>query len=241
MRLQYCQLLRSTQFTHNLRCAKLKDCFPVSAIDLGTIRCGDNFRSDFLHSIILLVVKAFQRQETQFSPPRNMQQEQKSLTIYWTAWIVLPWTMGTTCILSSFTEHSFIHSPSTTIWARVDSQKTGSRLERQRRLQKPSTCMGTHEQWWAANDTQYIFSSEMSSSDGAYTGHGSLVTHSQVINTAGLHSDYPFLSGVQAQEIQLGSPALSSWEVWCGHETTLCLGLPAFTKTTTHSYLQPVN
>ena len=47
----------------------------------------------------------------------------------------------------------------------------------------------------------------MSSSDRAYTGHGSLVTRSQVINTAGLHSDYPFLSGLQAQEIRLGSPA----------------------------------
>ena len=32
--MQYCQLLRSTHFTHKLRCAKAQDCFPVSAFDL---------------------------------------------------------------------------------------------------------------------------------------------------------------------------------------------------------------
>ena len=46
----------------------------------------------------------------------------------------------------------------------------------------------------------------MSSRDRAYTGHGSLASRSQVINTAGLHNDYTFLSGLQAQEIRLGSP-----------------------------------
>ena len=34
MRLQYCQLLRSTHFTHKLQCAKAQDCFPVPAFDL---------------------------------------------------------------------------------------------------------------------------------------------------------------------------------------------------------------
>jgi len=36
-----------------------------------------------------------------------------------------------------------------------------------------------------ANRTQYIFSPEMSSHDRACTGHGSLATRSQVVNTAG--------------------------------------------------------
>ena len=64
------------------------------------------------------------------------------------------------------------------------------------------------------------------SRDRACTGHGSLVTHSQVINTAGLHNDYTFLSGLQAQEIQLGSPDRFLRE-WCGLSTRLslaCLG-----------------
>ena len=43
----------------------------------------------------------------------------------------------------------------------------------------------------------------MSSRDRACTGHGSLATRSQVINTAGLRNDYPFLSGLQAQVIRL--------------------------------------
>jgi len=63
-------------------------------LDKGTLRCSDNFWSDLLHWIVL-VVKAFQRQETQFSLHRNTQQEQKSLTICWTAWIVLLLAMGT--------------------------------------------------------------------------------------------------------------------------------------------------
>ena len=46
----------------------------------------------------------------------------------------------------------------------------------------------------------------MSSRDLACTGHGSLASRSQVINTAGLRNDYTFLSGLQAQEIRLGSP-----------------------------------
>ena len=46
----------------------------------------------------------------------------------------------------------------------------------------------------------------MSSRDRACTGHGSLASRSQVINTAGLRNDYTFLSGLQAQEIRLGSP-----------------------------------
>ena len=35
---------------------------------------------------------------------------------------------------------------------------------------------------------------------------GSLASRSQVINTAGLRNYYTFLSGLQAQEIRLGSP-----------------------------------
>ena len=46
----------------------------------------------------------------------------------------------------------------------------------------------------------------MSSHDCACTGHGSLATRSQIINTAGLRNDYTFRSGLQAQEIRLGSP-----------------------------------
>jgi len=43
------------------------------------LRCGNNFWSAFLRSIVL-VVKAFQRQEMQLSPARsNMQQEQRLL------------------------------------------------------------------------------------------------------------------------------------------------------------------
>ena len=143
MRLQYCQLLRSTHFTHKLWCAKSQDCFPVLAFDLikGTLRYGDNFWSDFLR-LIVVVVKAFQHQETLLSPHRNMQQEQRLLTICWTAWIVLPWV-----------------------------------------LYYPWSCS--------------LFRA---------SGHGSLVTRSQVINTTGLHNDYTFHSGLQAQEIQLGSP-----------------------------------
>ena len=57
-------------------------------LDKGTLRCGDNFWSDFLH-LIVLVVKAFQCQETQLSRYRNMQQEQRSLTICWMTWMVL--------------------------------------------------------------------------------------------------------------------------------------------------------
>ena len=49
-------------------------------------------------------------------------------------------------------------------------------------------------------------SPEMSSCDRACAAHGSLETRSQVINTTGLRNDYPFLSGLQAQEIRLGSP-----------------------------------
>jgi len=46
----------------------------------------------------------------------------------------------------------------------------------------------------------------MNNCDCACTGHGSLATRSQVINTAGLHNDYAFCIGLQAQEIRLGSP-----------------------------------
>jgi len=116
------------------------------------------------------------------------------------------WVLYYPLSFSSFAEHSLhaytLPSPQ---WAHVDCQKKGSRLVGQRRqLQKPS--MGTHEQGWVANHTQYIFSPEMSNYDNACTGHGSLATRSQVINTAGLCNDYAFLSGLQAQEIRLGSP-----------------------------------
>ena len=49
-------------------------------------------------------------------------------------------------------------------------------------------------------------SSGRSSHDRPCTGRGSLVTRSQVINIVGLRNDYTFCSGLQAQEIQLGSP-----------------------------------
>ena len=61
-------------------------------LDKAMLYFGNNFWSDFLHSIVL-VVKAFQHQEMQFLPHRNMQQGQRLLTICWTAWIVLPWVL----------------------------------------------------------------------------------------------------------------------------------------------------
>ena len=45
----------------------------------------------------------------------------------------------------------------------------------------------------------------MSNHDCPCTGHGSLATRSQVINTVGLRND-TFCSGLQAKQIQLGSP-----------------------------------
>ena len=73
--------------------------------------------------------------------------------------------------------------------------------------------MGTCRQGWVANCTQYIFFPEVSSHDHACTGHGSLATRSQVINTAGLCNDCTFCSGLQAPS---GSPdRFSSWaERW---------------------------
>jgi len=145
-------------------------------LDKGTLRGGDNFWSDFLR-LIVLVVKAFQRQEKQFSPRKNMQQEQRSLLDGMNRL-----AMGTILSMvlqsfSSFAEHS-LHAytlPSTAMGSRRQP-KTGSRLVGQRRrLQKPS--MGTRGQGWAANRTQYIdISHEMSSRDRACIGHGSLVT-----------------------------------------------------------------
>ena len=60
MTLQYCQLLHSTHFTHKLQCAKVSDCFSSFSlwVDKGTLRCGNNFWSDLLCSIAL-VVKVF--------------------------------------------------------------------------------------------------------------------------------------------------------------------------------------
>jgi len=46
----------------------------------------------------------------------------------------------------------------------------------------------------------------MSSHDRDCTGHESLATRSLVINTVGLLNDYALHSGLQAQEIRLGSP-----------------------------------
>ena len=191
MRLQYCQLFRSTHFTHKLRGAKAQDCYPVLAFDL-VLSCGDNFWSYFLQSIVL-VVKAFQHQETHFSPHRNMQQEQRSLTICWTAWIVLPLVLyyPWSCSLfpaSQSMPYTLTLSLHHNAWAHVDSHKMGSRLVGwRRRLKKPS--MGTCGQGWVANCTQYIFSPEMSSHDCACTGHRNLATPSQVINSSGLHND----------------------------------------------------
>jgi len=103
--------------------------------------------------------------------------------------------MGTiSCIVlqpfSSFTEHGLhVYTLPPPWWTHIDSQTTGSRLIMGQRmtLQKPS--MGTHGQGWVANHTQYIFSPEMSSRDHDCTGHRSLATRSQVINTAGLCID----------------------------------------------------
>ena len=138
-------------------------------LDKGMLRCGNNFWSDFL-CLIVHVVKAFQHQETQFSPHRNMHQEQKSLTICWTAWIVLPWVQYYPWSCSLFpASQSMAYTLPLPRWAYVDSQKMGSRLIwRRRTLPKPS--MGTHGQGWVANCTQYIFSPEMSH-DCACTGH----------------------------------------------------------------------
>ena len=93
---------------------------------------------------------------------------------------------------SSFAEHGLhTYTLPPPRWAHVDNQKMESRPNGQwRRLQKPS--IGTHEQGWAANHTQYI-SPEMSSHDHACTGHGSLVTWSQVINTAGLATQWLYI------------------------------------------------
>ena len=107
------------------------------------------------------LLKAFQRQETLSSHLRNVQQEQRSLTICWLTWMVFQ-------PFPSFARDSL---PAYTLppprWAHVDCQKAGNRLiERWRRLQKPS--MGTCGQGWAANSTQYI-SPEMSSHDCACT------------------------------------------------------------------------
>ena len=64
---------------------------------------------------------------------------------------------------------------------------------------------------------------EMSSRDRAGTGHGSLATCPQVNNrTAGLCNNYTFLSGLQAQEIWLGSPDRSPCER-CGLGTRLSI------------------
>ena len=96
-------------------------------LDKGTLRCGNNFWSTFLCSIVLFV-KAFQCQETQFSPNRNMKQEQRSLTICWTAWHdgMNRLAMGTILSMvlqpfTSFAEHG-LHSPSTTMGSHRQSK-----------------------------------------------------------------------------------------------------------------------
>ena len=63
--------------------------------------------------------------------------------------------------------------------------------------------MGTHRQGSVANGklTQYI-SPKSSSHDHALT-HGNLCTHSQVINTIGLHNDYTFHTGLQTQHYNI--------------------------------------
>ena len=113
---------------------------------------------------------------------------------------------------SSFAEHGLhVYTLPPPWWTHIDSQTTGSRLimGQQMTLQMPS--MGTHGQGWVANRTQYIFSPEMSSHECDCTGHRSLATHSQVISIAGLCSDYTFRSGLQPQEIWLGTPESSQW------------------------------
>ena len=133
-----------TSLRHMLRCVKAQDCFPVLAFDL-MLCCDDNLWSNFLRSIVL-VMKAFQHQETQLSPHRNIQQEQRLLAICWMAWIVLLWVLYYPWSCSLFqlrrTWLTHLHSPSTTMGSRRQP-KNGKQTHGQwRRLQKPS--MGTH-------------------------------------------------------------------------------------------------
>ena len=81
--------------------------------------------------------------------------------------------------------------------------------------------MGTCGQGWAANRTSYI-PPEMSRHDCACTGHRSLATCSQVINTTALCNDYTFRSGLPSpRNLTWFTRPFSSWEVWCGHKTML--------------------
>ena len=156
---------------------------------------------------IELVVKAFQRQETQFSPPATRAEVAYNLLDG-----VNRLAVGTIILsmvlqpFSSFAKHG-LHSPSTPM---------GSR--RQPRKQKADSLGGEGGLksllWVPAGrgERQIIHSTspEMSNRDRACTG---LATHSQVIiNTAGLRNDYTFGCGrgLQAQEIRLGSRPFSS-------------------------------
>ena len=53
---------------------------------------------------------------------------------------------------------------------------------------------------------QYIWNENKNGFELHVLGHGSFATRSMVINTVGLHNDNTFHSGLQAQEIRLGSP-----------------------------------
>jgi len=68
------------------------------------------------------LLKAFERQETLSSHHRNMEQEQRSLTICWMTWMVLqPFPRFARDSLPAYT----FRPPR---WAHVDCQKMGSRL-----------------------------------------------------------------------------------------------------------------
>ena len=123
------------------------------SLDKGTLHCGDNFWSDFLCSIVL-VVKAFQCQGMQLSlhtrteVAYNLLDSMKHLAMDTILSKVLQ-------PFSSFTEHS-LHSPSTTMGSRRQPKQGKQIRWVAKEASKPS--MGTCGQGWAANCTQYIFS-----------------------------------------------------------------------------------
>ena len=167
-------------------------------LDKRLLQCGDNSWSDFLHSIVL-VVKAFQCQKMQLSHHRNMQQEQRSLTTCWMTWMVLH-------PFSSFTKHGLhAYTLPPPWWAHIDCQKMGRRLIRwQRRLKSLLRVSAGRNEWQIIHSTSSLL--KWVAIIVLVLWHGSLATCSQVINTAGLCNDYTFCSGLQAQEIGLGSP-----------------------------------
>jgi len=146
-------------------------------------------------------------------PHRNLQQEQRSLMICWRAWIVLPWVLHVyfefifhgLAALSSFAErglHAYTLPPPQ--WAHIDRQKTGSRLIGQWKGLV----------WVLAGRGER----QMVHSTSSLLKWVAVIM--LVINTAGLRDDYTFCSGLQAWEIQLGSPDRFPCER-CGLSTRL--------------------